>query len=175
MRTRWLHLTLVLSTFAGAAPARAQFSASYVVPAPVDTGARVRVSVASDVRQTWPFASRVHRFQGVIRALTADTLYVELPNTVGGVAVPRASIRWLEVSLGRSRLARAIEVGIISAVIFGARLAAVHQDPETRRFDSAAQAFAVGAAMGFAAGAYFGSRLPSERWAPARLRDLPRP
>ena len=175
MRTRWLPLTLMLSTFAGAAPARGQFSASYVVPAPVDTGARVRVSVASGVRQTWPFASRVHRFQAVIRGVTADTLYVEMPNTVGRVAVPRASIRWLEVSLGRSRLARAIEVGIIGAVIFGARVAAAHQDPETRQYGSAAQAFAVGAAMGFAAGAYFGGRMPSERWAPARLRDLPRP
>jgi hypothetical protein len=175
MQTRLFHLTLVLSAFVGAAPAGAQFTASYVVPAPVDTGARVRVSMASRLRQTWQFGARVHRFQATIRAFTADTLYVEVPNTVGRVAVPRASIRWLEVSLGRSRAARAIEVGIISALIFGARMAAVHQDPETRRYDSAAQAFAVGAAMGFAAGAYFGSRLPSERWAPARLRDLPRP
>lgn len=175
MRTPWLQLTVVLSALASATSAGAQFSAAYVVPAPVDTGARVRVSVASDVRQTWPFAARVHRFQATVRAISADTLYVEVPNTVGRVAVPRASIRWLEVSLGRpSRLARAIEVGIIGAVIFGARTRAAHEDPATRRFDAAWKAVAVGAAMGFGAGAYFGARQPSERWAVARLRDWPR-
>lgn len=172
MRTRLLYLTVVLTGLVGATVAGAQFSASYVVPAPVDTGARVRVSVASDVRQTWPFAARVHRFQATVRAITADTLYVEVPNTVGRVAIPRASLRWLEVSMGRpSRVARAIEVGIIGAVIFGARTRAAHEDPETRRFNAAWKAVAVGAAMGFGAGVYFGARQPSERWATARLRD----
>jgi hypothetical protein len=172
MRTRWLQLTVVLSALVGATSAGAQFSAAYVVPAPVDSGARVRVSVASGVRQTWPFAARVHRFQATVRAISADTLYVEVPNTVGRVAVSRASIRWLEVSLGRpSRLARAIEVGVVGAVIFGARMRAAHEDPTTRRFDAAWKAVAVGAAMGFGAGAYFGARQPSERWAMARLRD----
>jgi hypothetical protein len=171
LQTRLLQLTLALSGFVSVPPASAQFIASYIVPTPVDTGARVRVSVASDVRQTWPLAARVHRFQATVRAISADTLYVDVPNTVGRVAVPRASIRWLEVSRGRtSRAARAIEVGVVGAVIFGARLRAVHEDPETRRFDRAWKAVAVGAAMGFAAGAYFGARLPSERWAPARLR-----
>lgn len=171
MPMRLLRLAVVLTGLVGATSAGAQFSAAYVVPAPIDSGARIRVSVASDVRQTWPLAARVHRFQATVRAMSADTLYVEVPNTVGRVAVPRASIRWLEVSLGRpSRWARAIEVGVVGAVIFGARMRAAHEDPETRRFDAAWKAVAVGAAMGFGVGAYFGGRQPSERWAMARLR-----
>lgn len=172
MLTRSLRLALVLSGLVSATGAGAQFTASYVVPAPVDSGARIRVSVASDVRQTWPFAARVHRFQATVQAISPDTLYVEVPNAVGRVAVPRASIRWLEVSLGKpSRLARAIELGIMGAVIVGARARAAHEDPETRRYDTAWKAFAVGAALGFGAGVYFGARQPSERWAVARLRD----
>jgi hypothetical protein len=173
MRTRWLQLTVALSGLASATGAGAQFSTTYVVPALVDTGARVRVSVASGVRQTWPLAARVHRFQATVRAISAETLYVEVPNTVGRVAVPRGSIRWLEVSLGRpSRWEKAIEVGLVCAVIFGARLRAAHEDPETRQFNAAWKAVAVGAGIGFAAGVYFGGRQPSERWAVARLREL---
>jgi hypothetical protein len=172
MLTRSLQLTLMLSGLLSATGADAQFNAAYVVPAPVDTGARVRVSVASDVRQTWPLAARAHRFQATVQAISPDTLYVVLPNTVGRVAVPRPSIRWLEVSLGKpSRLARAIEVGIIGAVIGGARIRAAHEDPETKQYEATWKAVAVGAAMGFGAGVYFGARQPSERWAVARLRD----
>jgi hypothetical protein len=108
----------------------------------------------------------------MLRALSADSLYLELPNVVGRVAVLRASIRRLEVSIGRpSRWMRAVEWGTIGAMIFGARVVAAHQDPETRQYSSAWTAFAVGASMGFAAGAYFGGRQRSERWAMARLRD----
>lgn len=172
MRTRWLPVMLSLTGLVGPTTAHAQFSASYVVPTPVDTGARVRVSVASEFRQTWPLAARAHRFQGMLRAVSADTLYLELPNVVGRVAVPRTSIRLLEVSTGRpSRWMRAIEWGTLGAMIFGARVVAAHQDPETRQYSSAWTAFAVGASMGFAAGAYFGGRRPSEGWAMARIRD----
>jgi hypothetical protein len=173
MRTPRLQLTLALSALVATTSADAQFSASYVVPVPVDTGARVRVSVASDFRQMWPLAERVHQLRGMLRAVSADSLYLELPNVIGRVAVPRESIRRLEVSRGQpSRWLRAIEWGTIGAMILGARVVAAHQDPETRQYNSAWTAFAVGASMGFAAGAYFGARgHRSEQWTPARLRD----
>jgi hypothetical protein len=169
-----MQLTVALSGFIGAASADAQFSTAFDVPTPVDTGARVRVSVASEFRQLWPLAARVHRFQGTVRAISADTLYLELPNTIGRVAVPRTSIRWLEVSLGqRSRLAKAIEAGIIGAVIFGGSARAAHEEARARGrgYDAAWKAVVAGASIGFGFGIYLGTRQESEHWATARLRN----
>lgn len=136
----------------------------------VEKGARIRVSVASAFRQS-AFGSRVERLRGTVRAISPDTLYVELPNVVGAVAIPRASIRRVEISLGPSRRGRALQAGTICAVIFGLRMWVAHEDPRSRRFGEAWQAVAIGGAIGFSAGAWFGSRWPYERWRAARLPD----
>ncbi|MFN2566438.1 MAG: hypothetical protein ABR499_15690 [Gemmatimonadaceae bacterium] len=102
----------------GPVTAGAQFTTprDAAVDTTVETGARIRVSVASPFRQS-PFSSRVERLRGVVRVISSDTLYVDLPNVVGAVAIPRASIRRVEISLGPSRRASALQAGTIGAVI----------------------------------------------------------
>ena len=139
-------------------------------PAPVDTAARVRITLASSFRQS-PFTTRAQRIQGTLRAIAPDTLYLELPNVTGTLAIPRAQVRGVERSLGVSRCASALKIGTLGAVIFGARTLIAHQDPESRRFDEPWQAVAVGAGVGFGVGAYIGSRLPRERWREVRLPE----
>jgi hypothetical protein len=136
----------------------------------VETGARIRVSVVSAYRQS-PFDSRTERLRGTLRAFTAETLYLELPNVMGSLAIPRASIRELEMSLGTSRWRRALKAGSIGAVIFGLRMWVAHEDPKSHQFHEDWQAAAVGGALGFGAGAWYGSRWPAERWRIARLHD----
>lgn len=155
----------------GPVNARAQFTALRTGDADtVRTGARIRVSVGSTFRQS-VFGSRVERLHGTVRAFSPETLYVELPNVPGAVGIPRVSIRRVEISLGLSHRARALQWGTIGAVIFGSQMWAAHQDPERRRFREAWQALAVGGAIGFGAGAWLGSGRPAERWRVARLPD----
>jgi hypothetical protein len=136
----------------------------------IDRGARVRVSIESAYRQS-PFDSRTERLRGTLRAFTAETLYLELPNVMGPLAIPRASIRELEMSLGTSRWPRALKAGSIGALLFGLRMWVAHEDPKSHQFHEDWQAAAVGGVLGFSAGAWYGSRWPAERWRIARLRD----
>lgn len=166
---RWFLLCTLLAGLIGESHLGAQIVARPDPAAPIDAGVRIRVSVSSPYRQS-PFASRAQRLRGTVRAIASDTLYLELPNTIGLLAIPRAQIRALEVSLGEpSRWGSTLESGSVGAVIFMLRMLAAHQDRETRRFDEAWQAMAAGAGIGFSMGAYFGWRRPYERWRPARL------
>jgi hypothetical protein len=163
--------SVVVASLLGPADVGAQFT----VPRDravdsVQPGARVRVSVASTFRQS-VFSRRVERLRGTVRAVSPDTVYVELPNVAGAVAIPRASIRRVEISLGSSRRAGALQAGTIGAVILGLRMWVAHEDPRSRRFPEAWQAVAVGGAIGFGAGAWLGSRWPRERWRVARLPE----
>lgn len=166
-------LTVVWAMLActSAADGAAQFAS---VPAPLlvaDTGARVRISVASDVRQ-FPLGRRVHRFRGTIRALTPDTVHLALPGLPTAIAIPRGEVRRVEASLGpSSRWESAIRAGSIGAAIFILPTLLAHDEARARERMSRGEAVARGAAVGFAFGAWIGARRPYERWAPARLRD----
>jgi hypothetical protein len=136
----------------------------------VDAGTQIRVSVVSAFRQS-PFRPRAERLRGLIRSISRDTLYIELPNALGRTAIPRARIRRVEISVGRSSRASAVKAGIIGAVILGSRMWVAAHDPENHTFSEPWQAATVGGAIGFAAGAWLGARHPQERWRAVRLRD----
>jgi hypothetical protein len=136
----------------------------------VDSGTRIGVSVASTFRQS-PFGAPVDRLEGTVRTISHDTLYMNLPNVVGAVAIPRASIREVEISLGPSRREGALRGGAVGALFMGLSMWVQHQNPEKRVYREAWQAVAIGGAMGFGMGAWVGSRLPYERWRAIRLPD----
>lgn len=143
----------------------------HATPSPVDTGARVRLTLRAS-HQPSSLASSGDRMRGVLRGVSADTVHLELPGIPRPVAIPRHHVQRVEASLGPpSRKASIVESGTVGAMLMALRMLWSHQDPETRVYDQAWQAGAVGAAMGFAAGAYFGGRLPYERWRSARLPD----
>jgi len=133
----------------------------------IAVGTRVRVDVVEGVPQVFPqspFAAVAQRLQGTVRAIAAETLYVDLSNAFGTVAIPRLAIQDVAMSLGRpSRSVSALHVGTISAVLSALVLPAFVVQPE-RRFGSSDRAAAVGGGVGFVVGTLIGALRPYERW-----------
>lgn len=165
----------VLATLGVPAGGAAQVSTLlHATPPPIDSGARVRLTLGTP-RQASALASSGERIRGTVRGVAQHTIHLEVPGIPQPVAIPRQRVQRVEASLGPpSRKASIIESGTIGAMLMALRMLWSHQDPETRVYDQAWQAGAVGAALGFAAGAYFGWRQPYERWREARLPDRPR-
>jgi len=156
MSQRALVLAAV-ATIAGANVARAQFSAD------VQRGQRVRVWVPESYAQA---NSPAHRLllRGTVDDVAADTLRLSVPGTLGALAIPRASIRRLDISRGKpSRIASMLERGIGGAIVTGLVFAAT-------QYDSNWDAALAGAAWGGGIGAAFGLVWPTERWRRLRLR-----
>lgn len=166
---RFRTLLVVAGAIAGAAAspvvARAQF------PADVQAGARVRVWIPEQHRQEEGPARR-QLLRGTIEGVTPDTLRLAIPNTAGTIAIPRASVRRLELSNGSpSRAANAFERGAAGA-IGGAILWALLNDPRREggpSYRTDWRAAGVGAAWGAAFGAAAGLLWPHERWRRVRL------
>lgn len=165
----------VLAALGVPAYGRAQVSTLlHATPPPVDTGARVRLTLGAS-RQSSTLASSGERIRGTVRSVGQDTVHLEVPGIPQPVAIPRPRVQRVEASLGPpSRRASTTEAGTVGAMLMALRMLWSHQDPETRVYDQAWQAGAVGAALGFAAGAYFGWRRPYERWREARLPERQR-
>src|SRR5437868_4341487 len=82
--------------------------ASAQFPARVQVGTRVRVWLPEQSRQMeGPWRRQLLR--GTIESIAADTLRLGIPGTLGTVAIPRSSIKRIEVSLGVSRGASMVE------------------------------------------------------------------
>jgi hypothetical protein len=152
----WILLVVASLLLAAARPVAAQF------PTDVAVGSRVRVMLPDSVRQAW--GPRVQWVHGGVEALATDTLYLRVHATASPLAVPRASIKRMERSVGvppriesamRGALAGAFWLGMISLV-----------GESSFWNDEIAGVVAGGAAIGFAFGAIF----PTERWRRVRLR-----
>lgn len=137
----------------------------------VPTGARVRVWLPETFRQ-WDGPAKRQLLRGYVERAEADTLRVTVPGTSGVLAVPRASIRKLEVSRGwPSRPASAVERAV-SGAIGGAVTLAVLNDPRRSNwphYRTDWRAAGVGAAWGGGIGAVVGFLLPTERWRRIRI------
>ena len=134
----------------------------------VQVGERVRIGVTDSIAQS-PFASASQRLTGTVLGIAPDTLYLELSQSAGTTAIPRARIQGVSVSLGRpSRVESAEELGVNAAVMLALLLPWTGDEKRSTasRFGSAA----VGAGVGLAAGALIGLVRPYERW---RLAWLP--
>jgi hypothetical protein len=143
---------------------RAQF------PPDVQAGARVRLWLPEPHRQAEGPARR-QLLRGTIEGLAADTLRLAIPGAVGPIAIPRASLRRLEVSRGVSRPTSAVERAVGGA-IGGAVFWALLNDPRRSggpHYRTDWRAAGVGAAWGAGIGALTGLFFPYERWRRVRL------
>ena len=140
-------------------------------PPDVRPGVRVRVRVPEPYRQIEGPVRR-QLLRGTVESVTADTLHLSMPGTVGAVAIPRVVMRRLEVSRGRpSRPGSALERAV-SGAIGGAISWALLNDPRRRggpHYRTDWRAAGVGASWGAGIGAVTGLILPHEQWRRVRL------
>lgn len=159
-------LTLALSGVSGSpATLHAQF------PEQVRIGTRVRVWVREPYRQM-DGPVRRQLLRGSVESISADTIRLSIPGTIGTVAVPRLTMRRLQVSQGESRAASAVERAVGGA-IGGAISWASLNDPRRRggpHYRTDWQAAGVGASWGAGIGFVTGLIFPHEHWKRVRLR-----
>lgn len=137
----------------------------------VAEGVRVRASVTDAMRQQ-SMAPKQALIYGTVARTSNDSLYLQLPNTTGTVAIDRLQIKRLAVSRGmQSPVESAIVKGIGSAIGFAATSWIRWQltPREDRGRNSAAEAAATSAAYGFGVGAIIGVIWPTEKWKRVRL------
>ena len=156
---------VLLGILASPSAVHAQF------PAEVAVGARVRVWVPEPFRQD-EGPPRRQLLRGTVASVTPDTLRLSIPSAVGTVAIPRGSVRRLQVSRGQSRAASAVE-GAFGGAAGGAITWALMNDPRRSggpHYRTDWRAAGVGAAWGAGIGAVAGMIFPHEQWRRVRLR-----
>jgi hypothetical protein len=134
-------------------------------PADVQRGIRVRVWIPEEPRQE-EGPNRRQLLRGTVESVDEATLRLRIPSSAGTLAIPRASVRRLDVSRGVSRGASMVERAVGGA--FGGALTVFAlNDPERSRwphYRSDWRAAGVGAAWGAGIGAVVGLIWPYERW-----------
>lgn len=141
-------------------------------PAGVSAGARVQVRLPEIQFQA--SARRGHLIRGRITALTPDTLYLAVTDSVGPLPLPRSLIQRLELSRGvPSRGASALRQGLLSGAITAAMLAlfeGINDEPDGI---DAGEAALIGGGVGLVSGAVIGAIFPRERWKSATMPSRP--
>ena len=140
-------------------------------PATVAVGSRVRVWLPEPHRQNDGPAHR-QLLRGTVLGISPDTLQLTIPGTAGSIAVPRMTIRRMQVSRGSSRLASAFQKAAAGAA-GGAAQWALMNDPRRRggpNYPTDWRAAGVGASWGAGIGAVVGLVFPHEQWRRVRLR-----
>jgi hypothetical protein len=152
-------LLVIVSVFLVSSAGAAQF------PSDVRPGTRVRVWIPEAARQA-EGPNKRQLLRGEVDAVSGETLRLRIPGSSGAIAIPRTTIRRLDVSRGVSRAAsmaeRAVGVAIASAITFG-----IMNDPDNSsgpNFRTDWEAAGVGAAVGAGFGAVIGLIWPHERW-----------
>lgn len=149
--------------------------ASAQFPADVRAGTRVRVWLPEPyLQENGPWKRQLLR--GVVESVSADTLRVMVPGTMGSLAVARASVRRLDISRGKpNRFASAFERAIGGAIV-GAISTALANDPRGSKWPAFSRdwrAAEEGAKWGAGFGAVIGFVFPNERWRRVRLGRAP--
>ena len=110
--------------------------------------------------------------RGRVTALTLDTLYLAVTDSLGPLAVPRRLIQHLDYSRGvPSRSASAARRGLLAgagAALLFALLNDAEEEPGRMNAGSAAL---LGAGVGLTTGAVLGALFPHERWKRVRLKE----
>jgi len=133
-------------------------------PRLIAIGDRVQIGIRDDASSHAPFAPVAEHIRGVVRAIAPDTLYLDLPSPLGAVAVPRATIRGVEVSTGTpSRAASAAEFGEAGALLGGLFLPSLIPHAQ-QRFGSSGRAVAASVGIGLGVSAIIGALVPYEHW-----------
>jgi hypothetical protein len=155
-------LSVVLVTLAAAFQ---QVAAQW--PSDVTAGARVQVRLPEVQYQFG--GRRGHYIRGRVTALTPDTLYLAITDSLAPLPVPRRLIERLEYSRGvPSRLESGARRGLITGVVY-AGLMALWYEVDDDSGVSTGTAALVGGGVGLVTGGIFGAILPIERWKRVRL------
>lgn len=134
-------------------------------PNDVRLGTRVRVWIPETFRQEQA-PERRQLLRGTVESVDGATLRLRVPGATGSFAIPRASVRRLDVSRGVSRGASMFERAAGGA-IGGAISYALLNDPRRRggpHYRTDWRAAGVGAAWGAGIGGVIGLSFPYERW-----------
>jgi hypothetical protein len=162
-------LLVIALAFSGvssnAALLRAQF------PSDAQAGTRVRLWLPEPNRQS-EGPSRRQLLRGTIASVNDDTIRLAVTGAAGTIAIPRASIRRLEISGGVSRPASMVE-NALGGALAGSTSWALMNDPRRRggpHYHTDWRAAGVGAVGGAVFGALTGVLFPHEHWRRVRLR-----
>jgi hypothetical protein len=164
--SQWFVVAILTVAFLAASPAalRAQ------LPPDVQVGARVRVWLPEPSRQEeGPWRRQLLR--GSVFGIAGDTLLLSIPGAADAVAIPRVTMRRLDLSRGVSRPVSMVERAIGGAV-GGAITHALMNDPRRSggpHYRTDWRAAGVGAAWGAGIGAAVGLVFPHEHWHRLRL------
>ena len=134
-------------------------------PAEVRPGTRVRVWIPEMPRQE-EGPNRRQLLRGTVESVDGGSLRLRIPGAASSLAIPRASVRRLDLSQGVSRGASMVERAVGGA-IGGAISFALLNDPRRRggpHYRTDWRAAGVGAAWGGGIGAVIGLAFPHERW-----------
>jgi hypothetical protein len=157
MKARFLIVAGLIST--------TPFVASAQFPAEVQPGTRVRVWIPEPNRQEQA-PDRRQLLRGTVESVDGGILRLSVPGSAGSLAIPRNSVRRLDVSRGvsegASMIQRAAGGAIAGAVTFG-----LLNDPRRRggpHYRTDWRAAGVGAEWGAGIGAVVGLIWPFEQW-----------
>jgi hypothetical protein len=164
-RQRLILRSLTLALALGVGP-NAALSAQW--PVAIAPGVRVRARLPEAQYQA--DGRRGHRLRGRVTALTSDTLYLAVTDSVGPLAVPRHLIERLDYSRGvPSRAVSGLTRGLLLGAAFAVSTVLLNEADDGAGRASAGTAALVGGGFGFATGAVYGALYPRERWKSARL------
>lgn len=134
-------------------------------PSEVQPGTRVRVWIPEPARQNeGPYRRQLLR--GNVESVDGSTLRLRIPGSANSLAIPRASVRRLDVSRGVDRGASMLERAAGGA-IGGAITYALMNDPKRTggpHYKRDWRAAGVGASWGAGIGAVIGLIFPHESW-----------
>ncbi len=158
-------LPLVLVAAITAPAALGAQDARYSFPPPfVEVGSRVRVNVTDSASRSPVVVLPTREVVGIVRAITAETLYLHPAAPSRTPAVPRIMIQSVRISRGPpSRRVSARERGLIGAVLMGLVFSSKRLELD-QQYGSSFNAVAAGAGIGLVAGATIGALWPHERW-----------
>jgi hypothetical protein len=137
-------------------------------PPSVTAGARVQVRLPEVQYQLG--GTRGHLIRGRVTALTPDTLYLAITDSLAPIPVPRRLIERLQYSRGvPSRLESGLRRGLITGAAYALVLAAWNELDNDPGGSSTGTAALVGGGLGLVTGGIFGAIFPIERWKRVRL------
>jgi hypothetical protein len=132
-------------------------------PEEIAAGSRVRVRLPEKEYQF--DGRRGHLLRGRVRALSPDTLYLAVTDSIGPIAIPRSVISQLALSRGvPSRAESAVKRGLLNGVLSALVVVAMYELEDSPGDWSTGTVALAGGGIGFGLGAIFGAIYPRERW-----------